>query len=257
METGQKAICNLPLIPMRAEASEKSEQVSQIIFGETFTIEDIKDSWAFVETHFDNYKGWITLKMASEYTSEMDRYSRVYLKDPLGKLHFYNEKSKYMWIPGGSTLYMRQRDFITDDDLYRFEPLCNIQNPGSEISIIDTALKFLGAPYLWGGRTAMGIDCSGYSQIVCKMNNISIARDASMQALQGNSIDFKDLQPGDLAFFHNKDGRIIHVGIVMENSQIIHASGMVRIDSLDEQGIFNNQTGMYTHHLNGCRRISI
>jgi hypothetical protein len=122
--------------------------------------------------------------------------------------------------------------------------------------LIENALKYFNSPYLWGGRSPFGVDCSGLSQILYKMIGIQIPRDAGQQALMGENITFvEEAQPGDLAFFDNEDGKIVHVGIIWEKNKIIHASGKVRIDNIDHFGIFNIDTGRYSHQMRLMRRI--
>ena len=126
----------------------------------------------------------------------------------------------------------------------------------TETAIEELATKYLNAPYLWGGRSIWGIDCSGFTQLVFKMLGIKIRRDAYQQADQGITLGFiEEAEPGDLAFFDNEDGKIIHVGILLGQGKIIHASGKVRIDRIDHQGIFNEETGKYSHKLRIIKRI--
>jgi len=256
MSSYKQGICQLALIPMRKEPSELSEQTTQVIFGESFDIIENKDSWSFIETHFDKYKGWITAKMASSLNQAQDITETVYLKEVAGRIAFPGTNPTYQWIPGGSSLQISGSEYSNFNASFTFDPVCQIHNKNTPVSISETALKFLNAPYLWGGRTVFGIDCSGLTQIVYKMNGIAILRDASQQAEQGTLINFIDeAQPGDLAFFDNDEGRIIHTGIILENSKIIHSSGQVRIDKIDHQGIFNEELQKYTHRLRLIRRI--
>ena len=120
----------------------------------------------------------------------------------------------------------------------------------------STAYLFLNAPYLWGGKTPLGIDCSGFTQLVYKINGVKLKRDASDQALQGQTLSFiEESEPGDLAFFDDSEGNITHVGLLLENHRIIHASGMVRIDKIDQSGIFNIETQSHSHKLRFIKKM--
>lgn len=123
-------------------------------------------------------------------------------------------------------------------------------------NIVNTALLYLNTPYLWGGKTPFGIDCSGFTQMVYKLNGFNILRDASQQASQGEVLSFiEESSPGDLAFFDNNEGEITHVGIIMEDHRIIHAHGKVRIDLLDQSGIYNLDTKTHSHKLRVIKKI--
>jgi gamma-D-glutamyl-L-lysine dipeptidyl-peptidase len=128
--------------------------------------------------------------------------------------------------------------------------------PPSHEIILKLARRYLYAPYLWGGRSPFGIDCSGFTQVVFMMAGLKLKRDASQQVGQGEGVDFAEqAQAADLAFFDNDKGNIVHVGIVMNNNHIIHAAGQVRIDRLDHFGIFNETLGKYTHKLRLIKRF--
>lgn len=116
-------------------------------------------------------------------------------------------------------------------------------------------MPYLNAPYQWGGKSPFGIDCSGFTQMVYRLAGYQLKRDASQQVMQGKTVALSDAQVGDLAFFTNEAGRITHVGLMLDNNRIMHASGKVRIDTLDEQGIIHHETKQYTHQLNIMKRI--
>jgi cell wall-associated NlpC family hydrolase len=135
----------------------------------------------------------------------------------------------------------------------RFEIIGEI---GETENIAVAATSFLNTPYLWGGRTHFGIDCSGFTQAVFKLQGINLLRDASQQVDQGYAINLlQETKLGDLAFFENQEGNIVHVGILLNNEKIIHASGRVKIDFIDEKGIFSEELKRYTHKLKAIKRM--
>jgi hypothetical protein len=255
MSPNQTGICQLALIPVRREPSETSEQVTQVIFGETFDILDKKGNWFHIRQHFDNYQGWVTEKMVTLIEKKLPA-QHVYVKDASARIALAGKHPEFIHIPGGATLIPQESGFIGCNIFYTLDPICALHHLGSQIEITEVAKKFLHAPYLWGGRTIFGMDCSGFTQIVFKMNGIGIPRDANQQAEIGETIHFiDDISIGDLAFLDNPDGRIIHTGIIIGKSEIIHASGKVRIDKFDHQGIFNEEDNVYTHKLRLIKRI--
>jgi gamma-D-glutamyl-L-lysine dipeptidyl-peptidase len=255
MKALKTGICQLALIPVRKAPLQTSEQITQVIFGETFDITEENELWYNVRLHFDGYTGWISKKMATLIEKELPT-QRVYIKDSVARLVLAGKQPEFIHIPGGSSLIPSETGFIGSDIFYTLDPLCALHHLGSKIELAEVALKFLHAPYLWGGRTIFGIDCSGLTQIVFKMNGIGIPRDAARQAEIGEPVQFaEDTRIGDLAFFDNADGDIIHTGIILGKSEIIHAAGKVRIDKFDHQGIFNEEDNAYSHKLRLIKRI--
>ncbi|MDL2227817.1 C40 family peptidase, partial [Odoribacter sp. OttesenSCG-928-L07] len=196
-------------IPLRAEKSHRSEMVSQLLFGESYTVLDKIDNWYFIKTNFDNYIGWIDEISFDELISEYNLYtvSNKFLK-------LIDENDNHLIIPAGSMIPKPNNNslFTINNKIYKIDDeLLNSSN------IIESAKLFISSPYLWGGRTFMGFDCSGFVQIVYKMNNISIPRDASEQIKFGNSISIiQEAHEGDLVFFGNEDS-ITHVGILIDS----------------------------------------
>lgn len=249
-------IAKYPIIPARSEPSDKSEMVTQLLFGETYDVLDEQKNWVLIEIHTDRYNCWIDKKQHTEtdpqYLQNLDFKKLRRVGDPFGMI--VDENNFRYHIPCGSILHNYNAG-VFNIDVQKFQYKDRIARHDSE-SILRRARRFIHAPYLWGGKTAMGIDCSGFSQVILACAGISIPRDAYQQAEHGESIDFIDLaEPGDLAFFDNEEGRIIHVGIVFEKGKIIHASGSVRIDKLDHQGIYNSETKSYTHNLRLIKRF--
>ena len=139
--------------------------------------------------------------------------------------------------------------------MYKFDGL-STQGYVDKNKLRQNALIILNAPYVWGGRSPLGIDCSGLTQIVYRLQGIDLPRDAYQQAKVGTTLSFiEESEVGDLAFFDDKEGKVIHVGIILEDNHIIHASGKVRIDRIDQQGIFNSEIGKHTHKLRLIKSI--
>ena len=243
-------ICNLAIAPLRVEPSDRSEIVSQVLFGEHFEILELQKMWARIKLHYDGYVGWIDVKQFRNI-SQSDYDSLCADAEILsGDLIEYvsDQNNMLMPVPLGSSLAFLNHDEI-NSEYYSYEGLrTNGIKPKDKI--IETAFLYLNAPYLWGGKTPFGIDCSGFTQMVYRLNGYKLLRDASMQATQGEPLSFiEESEPGDLAFFDNDEGRIVHVGIIMDDNYIIHASGKVRIDRLDHLGIFNADVNRHTHKL--------
>lgn len=248
-------ICNLSVIPLRKEPSDRSEMVSQILFGEHFTIVDTNKQWFKIQVHFDDYHGWIDSKQIKIITEEQFNLLNANLPEFNTDLvaHIADQNNYLLPITIGSALNFLSIASLNAEKL-NFEGL-KISGKQPKNSIVETSFLYLNAPYLWGGKTPFGIDCSGFTQMVYKINGYSLLRDASQQASQGEVLSFiEECEPGDLAFFDNEEGKIIHVGIILEHNYIIHACGKIRIDRLDHSGIYNESTKMHTHKLRLLKR---
>ncbi|NMH29055.1 C40 family peptidase [Flavobacterium silvaticum] len=249
-------ICNLGNIPLRAEASDRSEIVSQVLFGEQFEILEKKQQWSRIKLHFDGYEGWVDSKQYQEISKSLyDQVSKdaIVLNSDLVE-YVTGPNNFLMPIPLGSSLSFLNHEEINTAQL-DFEGL-RVSGIRPKSNLIPTSFLYLNSPYLWGGKTPFGIDCSGMVQMVYKLNGYVLPRDASQQALVGEPLSFiEESEPGDLAFFDNDEGRIIHVGLIMEDNYIIHASGKVRIDRLDHLGIYNAETNRHTHKLRVIKKV--
>lgn len=256
-----QGICLLSVIPLRFEPTDTSEMVSQLLFGEMFQITETQNSWLKIITVFDSYEGWIDKKqccyISTEEFNRLNKENTAVSTDIVQLI--YNKTLNFITpILMGSSLPAIEEKFLNiDNNEYIFESDYTSKSINvNGVKISEYARQYLNAPYLWGGRTPFGIDCSGFTQIVMKLCGISIARDAAQQALQGKPIDFiSEAMPGDLAFFENSENNIVHAGIILYNQKIIHASGKVRIDDIDHEGIFNNDLHIYTHKLRFIRRF--
>jgi hypothetical protein len=249
-------ICNLAIIPLRAEASDKSEIVSQVLFGEHFEVLEQNKQWSLIKTNYDQYHGWIDTKqfqVISESNYNQLSSDAIILSGDLIE-YISGSSNTLIPIPLGSSLSFLNHPEINISN-FEFEGT-KINGIKPKKNIINTAFMYLNAPYLWGGKTPFGIDCSGFTQMVYKLNGHKLLRDASQQSKQGEALSFiEESEPGDLAFFDNDEGNIIHVGIIMENNYIIHASGKIRIDRLDHLGIYNAENNKHTHKLRVIKKI--
>jgi len=253
-------LCPLSSVPLRAEPSDRSEMVNQVLFGEHFAVLDTQKNWVRIRLSHDSYEGWMDAKQVSPLSEEQfNRFNSaplITLSNELVDLVIDDsERARFpIWI--GSTLpHYEGGKFQLGEDLFGFQGDVVASSQQKEL-LVENAFMYLHAPYLWGGRTPFGIDCSGFTQMVYRLNGIAIPRDASQQAEIGQIHSFlEECEPGDLAFFDNDEGAIIHVGILLGNNKIIHASGRVRVDRIDQQGIFNVDTGRHTHKLRLLKRI--
>jgi hypothetical protein len=249
-------ICNLAVIPLRHEASDKSEIVSQVLFGEHFGILEKHNQWYKIKLQYDNYEGWIDSKqmqLISESSYQNLTDDTIILNADLIE-YITGSNNLMLPIPLGASLSFLNHHDINKDN-YEFEG-SKTSGKKNKNNLIKTSFMYLNAPYLWGGKTPFGIDCSGFTQMVYKLNGYHLLRDASQQATQGEALSFiEESEPGDLAFFDNDEGAIIHVGIIMDDNYIIHASGKVRIDRIDHLGIFNTETNKHTHKLRVIKKI--
>ncbi len=249
-------ICNLAIVPVRFEPSDRSEIVTQVLFGEHFEILEQQNQWSKIKIQFDNYEGWVDSKqyqIISEASYNLLSSDAQILNADLID-YITSPDNLLLPIPLGASLtFLNNSEINTSNFEFEGTKTSGIK---SKKNLINTAYMYLNAPYLWGGKTPFGIDCSGFTQMVYKLNGYKIQRDASQQAMQGDPLSFiEESEAGDLAFFDNEEGNIIHVGIIMDNNYIIHASGKVRIDRLDHLGIYNPETNRHTHKLRVIKKI--
>ena len=245
----QFGICKLSIVPVRISNSDKSEMVTQLIYGDLVSIIEEKENWTKIKSDFDNYVGWIDSNQYQKLDEVQKKYfeKQSYSSDLVEFIE--NEKNQLITITIGSVI---SRSNLLN---HKFEGN-HITGKQNRESIVKTALLYLNTPYLWGGKTPFGIDCSGYTQMVYKINGYRLLRDAKDQASQGETLSFiEESQQGDLAFFHNESDEIVHVGIILKENYIIHACGKVRIDRIDHSGIYNNEKNKHTHSLRYIKKI--
>lgn len=246
----QYAICNLGIVPLRIEPAHISQMLSQLLYGEVFQILEERAQWSRIRTAYDNLEAWVENKQFQKISAE--EFEGINTETPLlcaDLVEFVSKEEQLISIPMGAVL--------------NGVGLMQHQHSGSIASgskpkdkLLETAFLYLNAPYLWGGKSPFGIDASGFSQMVYKLNGHKLLRNAAQQAHQGESLSFiEESEPGDLAFFDNAEGVINHVGIMMSDNYIIHVDGKVRLDRIDHSGIYNAEVKRHTHHLRVIKKI--
>lgn len=260
MEISEFGVCRLSLVPVRADASHKAEQVTQLLFGDHYEIieKGSERKWLKIRIYFDQYEGWIDEKQHHAVSKDYYEYlnhAEFKITTDVSSSILYN-KSRQM-ILMGSMIPISSSELFKMEEQFAFNGEAKNVGQKREYEFLkNTATKYLNAPYMWGGKSSFGIDCSGLVQMVYKICGYMLLRDSSQQLNQGKPVKSLDqAKPGDLAFFKNKEENINHVGIILEQDKIIHASGRVRIDHINEEGILNLETKIYTHQLAQVRRI--
>ena len=234
-------ICKLSVVPMRKEASHESELVSELLFNDIYEVIDENDEWVKIRCMYDLYEGWVRKLQHFEID---DKEHNEYLKKDkyiiTSPISYYNNKV----LSFGSKIFEERENSIL------------LRKKFDSRIMIESAIKLLDTPYRWGGKSVMGIDCSAFVQLCAKAAGYKLPRDASQQVNHGVTVSFlSEARSGDIAFFENENRRITHVGILLSNDKIIHASGKVRIDTLDQTGIFNKETNRHTHVLSVIKRL--
>ncbi len=234
--------CKVSVSPVRRIPDHSGEMVTQLIYGEQAIVTDKKaGGWIKIKAAFDGYEGWVT----SIQFMEIDDDQRAACLFPMGG--YLREATIARWLPPGAEL--------ESIELAQAEGAPKEIFADPAIGISQVLPLWMKSPYLWGGRTPSGVDCSGFTQMVYKSIGIALPRDAAQQAVTGTNVDFlQQAQKGDLAFFDNEEGRIYHVGLLLNDQEIMHAYGEVRVDTIDAEGILHRESGQRTHRLRIIKR---
>ncbi len=248
------------MVPVREKPSDRSQMINQLLFGDVVTIKDRYKSWLFAETLHDGYAGWVDEKQVTPfgdaYYAQLEEETPVFLNTEFTRATGPDGASLVLTMGSRLPLFRNNRFKLEEKEYQLPENTSVITGKQPAEKIMETARKYLGSPCVWGGRSFFGTDCSGFTQIVFRMCGYPLQRDASQQAEHGILINFvEETMPGDLAFFENEEGNIIHVGIMLNNQKIIHSSGQVRTDTIDHEGIFRTDLKKYTHKLRFIKRI--
>ena len=250
-------ICNISIASLRKEPFHESELVNQVLFGETFQIIEELKHWSKIKLTFDGYEAYVQnlqfAKISENLYKDINETKSVFSGEIIDYVLNDNE---LFTIPLGAKLpFFSERNFKLESHNLRYEGK-TIDKSLSKEELINNAYIYLNTPYLWGGKSPFGIDCSGFTQMVYKLCGHQIPRDAKDQAKIGEVLSFiEESEPGDLAFFDDENGEIIHVGIILNDYSIIHAHGIVRVDTLDHSGIYNSDLQTHTHKLRVIKKI--
>ncbi len=254
-------LCILPVVPMRSESNEKAEQCTQLLFGDFFTVLESDESRSYVELYTDSYHGWVDKKQYIPISREdfflLSRAKPLYCADFINPITITNTATNQTFtsrLPFACCLFSKHYSIgnyiINASQITLLKP----QHFTPE-RLEEYISRFLYTPYIWGGRSNFATDCSGFTQSIFKLFGIKLQRDASQQIKQGTPIsELQSAKVGDLAFFSNSEGKIVHVGILLEDNKIVHASGYVRIDTIDPKGILRQEDNTYSHSLHSLRR---
>jgi hypothetical protein len=248
----QYGICNLSIVPLRLEPSNTSELISQVLYGDFFKVLELRKNWSRIRIAFDDFEGWVDNKQYKEILEKeynhLNQSDQIYSIDLVEFIQCNNDEL-YPIILGSTLNGLSLLNHSFDGH--------STSDSKTKENIINTSLMYLNTPYLLGGKTPFGIDSSGFTQMVYKLNGYSLLRETVQQATQGDVLSFiEESEPGDLAFFDNAEGNIIHVGIIMKDNYIIHVHGKVRIDRLDQSGIYNTEKNIHTHKLRVIKKIT-
>jgi hypothetical protein len=248
----EQGICAVTVAPIRNEPAHRSEMVTQLLLGEIVICGEISGDFISIRNHYDDYTGWCQRSQLLPIQTDVIKPAAEKLSTGFVSSALWNDVPVQVPLgaPIGNLIDYPFPGFIYHGNLHITGNV-----PFTPEHIQQHVQYYLQTAYLWGGKSVFGIDCSGFCQQVYRYFGKRIPRDASQQALVGEMVGFlEEVSCGDLAFFENEEGKITHVGLLLNKREIIHASGKVRIDDIDQWGIINRDTGQRSHTLRLIRR---
>ena len=256
-------ICALSAVPVRAEPNDRAELVTQLLFGECYQVLATQGSWLQIQLAADDYVGWLDCKQHTPVSAEY--YAAWRAQDhprALDVVQAVSDATTKIPLTLGCRLpFFDGLNVRIGDSSYFYNgtatnPTAAPEHARQVALLRKIGLMYLKAPYVWGGKSVFGLDCSGLCQQLYGLVGVQLPRDARQQVDHGRPVHFvTQTKPGDLAFFDNAEGRIVHVGMVLDEGQILHAHGEVRLDPLDHNGIFNRDRQKYSHQLRLIKRL--
>ena len=239
-------ICALSIVPVREDKSASGTLTTQLLYGDLIKVLEHKKKRSKIRTLPDGIEGYVDTRQIHPLSkAEFEKLSQRKTSKYCGDLVAYVESGSHQLLP----IVLGSNINALNALKHKFEGEVWNGKPGKK-RMIDIALTYLNAPYLEGGKTPFGIDAAGFVQMVYRLSGKQLPRTVTEQAKEGEPLSFiEESKPGDLAFFDNDEGEIVHVGIMLEDHHIIHAFGKVRLDRIDHTGIFNRDENRYTHTL--------
>jgi cell wall-associated NlpC family hydrolase len=253
-------VCRLAIVTVRKDADQKSEPVTQLLFGDHYEVTELsKDQkWVHITINADDTTGWIDKlqhhSISQEYFQQIGLANFKITTDVASTILY---KKTQLTIVMGSIVPISGSELFKMEEQFAFNGEAKSLGQRRDYEYLRSITgKYINAPHLPGGKSPFGIDAPGFTQMAFRLTGFQLPRDAAQQANAGKPVgDFADTQPGDLALFKGRDGKVNHAGIILDEQKIIHCWGRVRIDYLMEDGLLNAETKIYTHSLAGLRRI--
>jgi hypothetical protein len=259
MEPVAYGVCRLAVVPVRNDPKDRSEQNTQLLFGDHYELLKISDDkrWAHIRIHTDHSEGWLDIRQHHEISKEyFDQINHTDYKITTEITSSVLYKKSPLTIVMGSVVPVSSSELFKVEEQFAFNGESKSLGQRRDVEfLIGIARKYISSPYQWGGKSPFGIDAPGFVQMVFRIAGYSLQRDVKQQSVHGKKVKYEEALPGDLALFAEKGGTINHVGIIIDDERLIHVHGHVRIDKITDEGALNPETKVYSHLLHSIRRV--